>query len=673
MSTFDGLVHGQSLPPSFVRAFNQSSSLLSEFPHIAIDHFRPSVRPSPPLACFLSHVHSDHLHGLESLRSPFVYCSPATRQILLRLVKYPHRINFARGIIETRQQTYKHLNKLLKTIPLETPTLIELSAGNEILVTLFDANHCVGAVMFLIQGQGKAILYTGDVRAEPWWVNSIVQNPILIPYTLGNKRLDKIYLDTTFAGTSWMHREFPTKAAGLQELLEKVSKYPPDTIFHFKAWTFGYENVWIALAAHLGTPIHLDGYRWGLYRSLGSIDGTLPQATEAAPLVGFHLGNHKRDGCLTRSPNGRLHSCERGAGCPTVDAAAAATTGDDKNNVVRIFPIVKRLPDGAEVAELGLGGGKGDLDLAHELEAPDDPSILGRLNDFLAAEMEDHALVARVMERFSAALQKGNGCLRLDAGLDVLQGETSLDGMPLQRLVDILARLAREDDDAEQQQQPPGETPAAAVGHQSEPLPRVITFPYARHASYLELCDLIKAFRPKDLYPCTVDAATWTPQVSMRQLFGHLCSADVFAHDAYMLALPEVRERLRAAAESANVDVETQRTELEGSQSHHDVHDRDHDTAMPDAAAAAAAGHEKHQSNTTSHHCAEEPHTQRHPTSPPQAPPLFNAQSTDEPSISEWAERAARQVDGFSWTAFGGLVSSRWRREEEEEEEEEEL
>lgn len=34
-------------------------------------------------------------------------------QLLLRLEKYPHRMNFHRGILELRKQHYKHLNRLL--------------------------------------------------------------------------------------------------------------------------------------------------------------------------------------------------------------------------------------------------------------------------------------------------------------------------------------------------------------------------------------------------------------------------------------------------------------------------------------------------------------------------------------------------------------------------------
>ena len=40
-------------------------------------------------------------------------------------------------------------------------------------------------------------------------------------------------------------------------------------------------------------------------------------------------------------------------------------------------------------------------------------------------------------------------------------------------------------------------------------LPRVITFPYARHSSYFELCHLVQVFNPKDIYPCTVSKDNW--------------------------------------------------------------------------------------------------------------------------------------------------------------------
>lgn len=91
--------------------------------------------------------------------------------------------------------------------------------------------------------------------AEAWWVNNLVRNPIFVPYTLGKRRLDRIYLDTTFALRSDIYRTFPSKAEGIQELLEKLQAYPEDTTFYLRAWTFGYEDVWLALSAALGTQV----------------------------------------------------------------------------------------------------------------------------------------------------------------------------------------------------------------------------------------------------------------------------------------------------------------------------------------------------------------------------------------------------------------------------------
>jgi hypothetical protein len=108
----------------------------------------------------------------------------------------------------------------------------------------------------VVEGNGKAILYTGDIRSEPWFVNTISRNPNLVEYTSGLKTLDKIYLDTSFTEDV----PFQTKAQGIAELLRKVSKYPDDTVFHLQAWTYGYEDVWVALSKALKSKVRLPHY-----------------------------------------------------------------------------------------------------------------------------------------------------------------------------------------------------------------------------------------------------------------------------------------------------------------------------------------------------------------------------------------------------------------------------
>ena len=77
----------------------------------------------------------------------------------------------------------------------------------------------------------------------------------MLPYSMGIRRLDKLYLDTTFAKKRDICRTFPSKADGLKELLLKVSEYPQRTTFYLNAWTFGYEEVYLALASMLGSKV----------------------------------------------------------------------------------------------------------------------------------------------------------------------------------------------------------------------------------------------------------------------------------------------------------------------------------------------------------------------------------------------------------------------------------
>ncbi|KAL1304274.1 hypothetical protein AAFC00_000684 [Neodothiora populina] len=531
------------------------SGIVKEFPRIQIDNFRLYEDHQPPLACFLSHIHSDHLTSLDTNKSSFVYCTAPTRELVLKLERYPHRVNFAKGILETRKQTYRKIKRLLKPIPLETPTVIELTRGYSIQVTLFDANHCTGSCMFLIEGDGKAVLYTGDVRSESWWVDSLVRNPILIPYTKGLKQLDNVYLDTTFSDGAHLKMDFPTKADGLAELLEKVSKYPPDQLFYLDAWTFGYEEVWVALCKALNTRVHLCNYRYRVYSSMMSSPECFGPHTAA--LLGFQFGNRYHEGCLTNDPVGsRLHSCERGTGCSIFS----------NKNAVRITPIVTR-HHGVNIAELGAGGGYGDLDQQHELELNDIMAVAQLINMCRERLQSQPVLLAEITDWFSVNLKPGPNVTKLDfAGFwNEVKGDDDefeiFDDMPLDRLIGAIAKLfSRKVDDNEESSRPEDS--------------RRIRFPFSRHSSYNELRYLVKAFMPRDLYPCTVTPSSWTVAISMKTLFGDICSADIFAHDQRMFALKgieanEVNGALsQAQSDAVTEDVQTTTQKRKLSPSH---------------------------------------------------------------------------------------------------------
>ncbi|KAK5018274.1 swr1 complex component [Cryomyces antarcticus] len=462
-------------------------------------------------------------------------------------------MNFAKGILESRKQTYRSLKNVLKAIPLETPTLIELSPGKSIRVTLFDANHCTGAVMFLIQGDGKAILYTGDIRSEAWWVDSLIRNPILIPYTKGSQRLDTVYLDTTYALDSAPYRSFPSKADGLKELLDKVSHYPEETVFYLESWTFGYEDVWVALAAFFNTRVHLDRYRRSLYKSLSGVDSRL-LSREVPALCGSDVGNHYQAGCLTSDPSVRLHSCERGTPCWI-----------HSHDCVRITPIISRLDNGVELPELGAGGGKGDLSQMPELEISD-LNAVEQLMDFVAERLDDSVNTATVVGLLQGAAGQRN--IKLDTTTlkdrdsvhhrdQAAECKLLLDELPLEDLAGLLLDAARDvkNTGSSAVVGKPCQRELEVPKNPTKDLPREITFPYSRHSSYDELRMLVRAFKPKDIYPCTVDEHQWSFEVSMETLFGDLCSTDTFRHDEEMLDRRGHRDRNKQRLKRMREDV----------------------------------------------------------------------------------------------------------------------
>ena len=245
---------------------------------IRVDEFGPA--PAVPALHLLSHTHSDHIVGLSAKSfASTVICSADAKEMLLRHEVYNER---ALRDVDLREEArlsrtfghlkvppmlrdgrfdysgsrdllvcllYSPLNTWLivhkKTLPLNVPTKIELFDNQTVTITLFDANHCPGAVMyfrvyskvrvfkhfyrFLVEGSQGAVLHTGDFRAEPWFLDDIRRNPFLQPYltppetpgsaVLGQrdskyqgdrlyKTLDAIYLDTACLLST---TEVPTK------------------------------------------------------------------------------------------------------------------------------------------------------------------------------------------------------------------------------------------------------------------------------------------------------------------------------------------------------------------------------------------------------------------------------------------------------------------------------
>jgi len=92
--------------------------------------------------------------------------SATDSKLVLRLQTRRDRLLYADKTIERKIRTYENLGykkDLLRPLPLNTPNLVEV--GDAMMsVTLLDANHCPGAVMFLFQRDGISVLYTGDIR-----------------------------------------------------------------------------------------------------------------------------------------------------------------------------------------------------------------------------------------------------------------------------------------------------------------------------------------------------------------------------------------------------------------------------------------------------------------------------------------------------------------------------
>lgn len=212
-------------------------------PHtpIAVD-FWSLRRAGSARLFFLSHMHSDHTVGLSSTWARPLYCSPITAFLLHR------HLQVSKQWIRALEVGESHV------LPLD-------EIGRETMtVTLMDANHCPGSVMFLFEGYFGTILYTGDFRYTP----SMLKEPAL---SVG-KQIHTLYLDNTNCNPELA---LPSQQEATRQIVELIRKHPQHNV-KIGLYNLGKESLLEQLALEFQTWVVLSPRRLELVQLLGLAD-----------------------------------------------------------------------------------------------------------------------------------------------------------------------------------------------------------------------------------------------------------------------------------------------------------------------------------------------------------------------------------------------------------------
>ncbi|XP_060080608.1 5' exonuclease Apollo-like [Ylistrum balloti] len=167
---------------------------------IAVDFWKIRECPSSKLF-FLTHLHGDHIVGLSSSWRHTIHCSPMTGELLTQLY----------GIEES----------LVRPLEVGTSHILDLDDVDceKMLVTVFDANHCPGSVMYLFEGYFGRILHTGDFR--------LCDNMMSQSNRALFNDIDLLYLDNTYCSPNCV---FPSRDIALNEILSIINSHPHHTV-----------------------------------------------------------------------------------------------------------------------------------------------------------------------------------------------------------------------------------------------------------------------------------------------------------------------------------------------------------------------------------------------------------------------------------------------------------
>ena len=193
---------------------------------------------------FLTHFHADHYGGItSSWDSGLIYCSLPTATLVAQQL----------GVNK----------KFIHPLPMKTPTVIETGQGKPVTVTLLDANHCPGAVMFLFEVGKRKILHVGDFRWDRDFM--LKQAPLR---ALQKSTLNDLFLDTTYCDPKY---SLPSQKAAINatiEVFEREVKSGVKTLHLFGAYTIGKEKMYLSVAMKLKMKVYVDNRRHRILSAL---------------------------------------------------------------------------------------------------------------------------------------------------------------------------------------------------------------------------------------------------------------------------------------------------------------------------------------------------------------------------------------------------------------------
>jgi len=202
--------------------------------NIVVDAF--TYKHAPGTVFFLSHFHADHYRGLsKNFVEGHIYCSSITANLVILRLRIP--------------------SERIRIVPMNTA----FTLPNKTVVTLLDANHCPGAVLFFFElPSGDVHLHSGDFR---YCVEMKSYNTLL------RRQVDVLYLDTTYCDPQYC---FPPQGMIIDAIINAIraETFNPKTLILIGTYTIGKEKILLRVAKEFGCKIYVEKSKFQIVSKL---------------------------------------------------------------------------------------------------------------------------------------------------------------------------------------------------------------------------------------------------------------------------------------------------------------------------------------------------------------------------------------------------------------------